>query len=223
MTPGAYTDDRRLTPLRPIRDGAGVIRVDIRLKRFGATPVLRNVRFQVARGETVALLGPSGIGKSTVLRIVAGLDRQFDGTVARPDNIAIVFQEPTLLPWRSALHNLTLVHPDLSDAQAREMLARVGLDGREDAFPGQLSLGQQRRLALARAFGGRPDLLIMDEPFVSLDPDLAEAMLTLTEELIAELRPATIFVTHAQAEADRLASRILELHGQPATLIPHLL
>lgn len=222
MTPGPRTDDHRGGALSLVRQGAGATRVDIRLKRFGSTPVLRNVRFEVARGETVALLGPSGIGKSTVLRIVAGLDRRFEGTVERPENIAVIFQEPTLLPWRSALCNLTLVHPDLSVSKARAMLARVGLAGRDDAFPGQLSLGQQRRLALARAFGGRPELLIMDEPFVSLDPDLAEAMLALTEELIAEVRPATIFVTHAKAEADRFADRVLELHGHPAMLIPHL-
>ncbi|WP_258093475.1 ABC transporter ATP-binding protein [Salipiger pentaromativorans] len=199
-----------------------MIRVDIRAKRFGVTPILENVRFEVARGETVALLGPSGIGKSTLLRIVAGLDGDFEGHVDRPESMAMVFQEPTLLPWRSALRNLTLVHPELSDRQARAALARVGLKGREEAFPGRLSLGQQRRLALARAFAGRPEMLVMDEPFVSLDPALAESMLSLTEALIAEARPATIFVTHARAEAERLANRILELRGHPATLSPHL-
>nr|WP_274705614.1 ABC transporter ATP-binding protein [Salipiger pentaromativorans] len=205
-----------------MRPEPGVIRVDIRAKRFGVTPILENVRFEVARGETVALLGPSGIGKSTLLRIVAGLDGDFEGHVDRPESMAMVFQEPTLLPWRSALRNLTLVHPELSDRQARAALARVGLKGREEAFPGRLSLGQQRRLALARAFAGRPEMLVMDEPFVSLDPALAESMLSLTEALIAEARPATIFVTHARAEAERLANRILELRGHPATLSPHL-
>ncbi|MCR8548369.1 ABC transporter ATP-binding protein [Salipiger sp. P9] len=209
-------------PFRPLRPEPGVIRVDIRAKRFGVTPILENVRFEVARGETVALLGPSGIGKSTLLRIVAGLDGDFEGHVDRPESMAMVFQEPTLLPWRSALRNLTLVHPELSDRQARAALARVGLKGREEAFPGRLSLGQQRRLALARAFAGRPEMLVMDEPFVSLDPALAESMLSLTEALIAEARPATIFVTHARAEAERLANRILELRGHPATLSPHL-
>ena len=112
---------------------------------------------------------------------------------------------------------------DLAERAARAALARVGLKDREDAFPRSLSLGQQRRLALARAFAGKPEMLIMDEPFVSLDPELAEAMLALTETLIAEACPATIFVTHARAEADRLASRVLELRGTPATLCPHLI
>lgn len=195
-----------------------MIGVDIRGKSFGATPVLGRVAFELGQGETLAILGPSGIGKSTLLRIVAGLDTAFEGTVCRPERLAIVFQEPTLLPWRTALRNLTLVHPDLSDTAAAEMLERVGLGDKAGLFPGQLSLGQQRRLALARAFAGTPELLILDEPFVSLDPDLAAAMLALTERLIAELRPATLFVTHARPEAERLAGRILELGGHPATL-----
>ncbi|WP_375258624.1 ABC transporter ATP-binding protein [Citreimonas sp.] len=195
-----------------------MIRVDIRSKFFGDEQVLGPVRFDIAPGETVALVGPSGIGKSTVLRIVAGIDTRFEGRIERPDALAIVFQEPTLLPWRSALDNLLLAHPGLGRDAAREALDRVGLAGRDDAFPGQLSLGQQRRLSLARAFAGRPELLIMDEPFVSLDPEVAEQMMTLTEALIARTRPATLFVTHARVEAERLADRVLELRNHPATL-----
>ncbi|WP_252737514.1 ABC transporter ATP-binding protein [Citreicella sp. C3M06] len=198
------------------------LQAEIRAKGFGPVQVLRDIVFTVARGETVALVGPSGIGKSTVLRIVAGLDRDFDGSVRRPERIAMVFQEPTLLPWRSAAQNLTLIHPALTGRAANDMLARVGLAGRGDAFPRALSLGQQRRLALARAFAGAPELLIMDEPFVSLDQDLADQMLQLTQELIAEHRPATLFVTHARSEATRLGARVLELRGSPATLVPHL-
>ncbi|WP_083191515.1 ABC transporter ATP-binding protein [Salipiger sp. CCB-MM3] len=216
-------EERRVVPLHPKLSEPAAVRVDIRSKRFGSAEVLRNLGFTVARGETVALVGPSGIGKSTVLRIVAGLDPYFEGEITRPAEMAMVFQEPVLLPWRSALQNLTLVHPELAEKDARAALDRVGLEGRYDAFPRSLSLGQQRRLALARAFAGQPALLIMDEPFVSLDPDLAEAMLQLTETLIAEQRPATILVTHARTEADRLADRVLELKGQPATLGPHLI
>lgn len=192
--------------------------VDVRAKSFGQTQVLRNIQFSVQRGETLAILGPSGIGKTTLLRLIAGLDTQFDGHITRPTNMAMIFQEPTLLLWRSALDNIRLVHPHLTDAAVRAALDDVGLVDKAALFPGQLSLGQQRRLSLARGFAGNPDLLIMDEPFVSLDTKAADEMLTLTERLIVQTRPATIFVTHAIAEAERLATRVLTLGGAPATI-----
>lgn len=194
------------------------MRVNVRSKAFGKTLVLKDISFDVQKGETLAILGPSGIGKSTLLALIAGTDTAFEGSVDRPQQMAIVFQEPTLLPWRSVLENITLIYPDLSSKDANAALERVGIGSKGDMFPGQLSLGQQRRLALARAFAGSPDLLIMDEPFVSLDAEMAEEMLSLTEELIRDARPATIFVTHAETEATRLASRILTLGGSPATI-----
>lgn len=195
-----------------------MIRARIDRKAFGDSEVLRDVAFEVAKGETLALLGPSGIGKSTILRIVAGIDGAFDGEVIRPESMAIVFQEPTLLPWRSALQNLTLIHPGITKSRAEAALERVGLSGKCGLFPGQLSLGQQRRLSLARAFVGQPELLILDEPFVSLDRETADAMMSLTETLIADAQPATLFVTHDANEAERLSTRTARLSGQPATL-----
>ena len=196
----------------------GVIAVDIPGRSFGGTPVLGPIRFRVRPGETVAILGPSGIGKSTLLRIAAGIDRIAEGRAERPGRMAMVMQEPTLLPWRSAIDNLTVVHPALTPHEAMAMLERVGLGAVPHHFPGQLSLGQQRRLALARAFAGGPEGLVMDEPFVSLDPETAERMLALTERLIADARPAALLVTHSAAEAERLADRVLRLSGHPATL-----
>lgn len=195
-----------------------MIRVNLKSKQFGEVEILRNVDFEIAPGETLALLGPSGIGKSTILRILAGIDSDFEGEIERPDDMAVVFQEPTLLPWRSVLDNLILINRDLTRQNAIQALDRVGLGAKVSDFPGQLSLGQQRRLSLARAFAGRPELLIMDEPFVSLDPETAEQMLSLTEDLIAETAPAVLFVTHSKTEADRLAHRTLTLAGSPATL-----
>lgn len=196
-----------------------MIEVDIRSKAFGRTEILKDVRFSLAPGETLAILGRSGIGKSTLLRLVAGIDTAFSGTVIRPNNQAFVFQEPTLLPWRTALDNLRLFHPALSRDNALDILTKVGLGGKDALYPGQLSLGQQRRLSLARAFAGRPQLLILDEPFASLDDKTAAKMVTLTRALMADVKPATLLVTHERDQAQQLAGRLIELGGTPATIV----
>ena len=194
-----------------------MIALDLAFKRFGAVEVLGPITLTVGAGETVALTGPSGVGKSTLLRILAGLDRDWSGDLRRPDRVAIVFQEPTLLPWRSARDNVTLVTGAQAEAVER-LLAEVGLGGRGDAYPGQLSLGQQRRLALARALAAEPELLLMDEPFVSLEPALVEEMLDLTRRLLDARDAASVFVTHSEREAERLSNRILRLEGKPARI-----
>ncbi|MBY5935681.1 ABC transporter ATP-binding protein [Tateyamaria omphalii] len=184
----------------------------------GDTPVLSNVSLHLSRGDTLALVGPSGIGKSSLLRVIAGLDTRFDGTCALHGTCAMVFQEPTLLPWRSVAENISLT-TGAGDQEIEAVLHDVGLEGRAEDFPDQLSLGQQRRLALARAFAVKPDLLLLDEPFVSLDAELVEDMMALFLRLRAAYSVTTILVTHVESEAKRLASRIVTLGGQPATIV----
>lgn len=193
------------------------MRLDLKEKSFGTRQVLGALSLTVARGERLAILGPSGIGKSTLLRILAGLDSDFRGRRQGEDRLAMVFQEPVLLPWRDAVANVTL--PSGCDAAtARDWLDRVGLSGHATQFPRQMSLGQQRRLALARAFAARPDILLMDEPFASLDEDTRARMLALTAGLLDGSGAGLVLVTHDPAEARALAARALRLGGAPAQL-----
>ncbi|QFU09118.1 Taurine import ATP-binding protein TauB [Rhodobacteraceae bacterium THAF1] len=185
--------------------------------RYDGTDVLANVAFDLAPGETVALVGPSGIGKTTLLRCIAGLETGYRGRIDARGTTSVIFQEPTLLPWRTCLQNLT-IPTGIGRDGALDLLDSVGLMGRGQAFPLQLSLGQQRRLALARAFAARPSLLLMDEPFVSLDPVLVDEMMTLFTRLKHETGVATLLVTHVEAEAERLATRVITLGGPPARI-----
>ena len=195
------------------------MRLDLAGKSFADRPVLGALNMAVERGQRVAILGPSGIGKSTLLRILAGLDRDFHGQLQGGEKLALGFQEPVLLPGRRAVANITLP-TGCDQAQARALLADVGLAGHEDKFPRQLSLGQQRRLSLARAFAARPDILLMDEPFASLDPDTASRMLDLTARLLDRSGAGLILVTHDAAEAARLGAAPIRLAGNPAVVVP---
>ncbi|MEP2892730.1 ABC transporter ATP-binding protein [Tateyamaria sp.] len=193
--------------------------LDLQIERLnlGGTQVLGQINLHVMPSQTVALLGPSGVGKTTLLRIIAGLETRHAGRCDVRGRVGMVFQEPTLLPWRSVLDNLC-IPTGITTQTARQALEDVGLAGREHDFPQQLSLGQQRRLSLARAFAIKPDLLLMDEPFVSLDPNLVEDMIALFQRLQHRHSVATILVTHVAAEAKRLSDRIITLSGSPAQI-----
>ncbi len=197
--------------------GTLVARLSLPGLSLGGRAVLGAVAFDLHRGETVALTGPSGVGKTTLMRVLAGIETRHRGCVETPKRLAMVFQEPTLLPWRNLRDNICLT-VGATKEKAESVLDEVGLGGRGDDFPRLLSLGQQRRMALARAFAADPELLLMDEPFVSLDEALADDMMTLFENLRARRDVTTLLVTHSEAEARRLADRVLRLSGSPAVL-----
>ena len=191
--------------------------VDVASKRFGALTVLSELRFEIPGGERVALLGPSGIGKSTLLSLIAGTDSVFDGMITRPKGrIAMVFQTPRLLPWRTLVENIEIIPGAQS---ARDLLASVGLSEAADQYPEKVSLGMQRRAALARAMAVQPDLILMDEPLVSLDPASAFEMRRLLTEMLDRTGAAALIATHDRREALKLADRVLMLDGPPARLI----
>ena len=137
--------------------------------------VLSGIRFALAAGEVGVFVGPSGCGKSTMLKILAGLDQDYQGHVARPAQarLGMVFQEPRLLPWRSVEDNVRLAAPEADEAKLAALFDILELTAHRNHFPGELSLGLARRVALARAFAIEPDFLILDEPLASLDDALS--------------------------------------------------
>lgn len=185
---------------------------------------LRDVDLYVRSGEFVCLLGPSGCGKTTLLNVLSGLDAPDAGAVriSRADGASptfgYVFQEPRLLPWLTVRDNLHFVQ-DVGGRQAddgvRYWLKRVGLEGREDDYPRQLSAGQRQRVAVARALLIRPDVLFMDEPFSALDELTATHMRTELMDLWSELECTVVFVTHNPLEATYLADRIIIMTPGP--------
>lgn len=187
----------------------------------GRLHVLGEMTFAVANGEVVALVGPSGCGKTTLLRIIVGLDRVFDGSVTLPalGRLGMVFQEPRLLPWRTVEQNVRLAAPRVSEAELTTLLATLGLADHRRHYPGELSLGLARRVALARAFAIEPDLLVLDEPFVSLDAALAERLRASLIELMSRRPTTTLLVTHSIDEAIGLADRVFLLSPSPARVI----
>lgn len=182
--------------------------------------ILTDLAFRLEPGRIGALIGPSGCGKSTLMRIIAGLDQGFAGKVRRPPGrLAFVFQEPRLLPWRSVEDNIRLAAPDVGRDELNSLLQLLGLAGHRAHFPSELSLGLARRVAIARAFAIKPALLLLDEPFVSLDAPLALAMQQELAALVAERAVTTVLVTHDVSEAVRLADRIFVLSHRPARVI----
>lgn len=195
--------------------------------RYGPETVLEGIDLALARGEVTALLGRSGCGKTTLLRIAAGLITPSEGTV-RTDfaRSAVVFQQPSLLPWKRLLDNIALglkprgIPRAQRHALAAAMAARVGLEADDhDKYPAELSGGMQSRAALARAFIVEPELLLLDEPFSALDIGLRSQMQALLANQIEAQGCAALMVTHDLMDAVRLAHQIVLLVPDPGRVL----
>jgi sulfonate transport system ATP-binding protein len=183
------------------------------------TEALRGVDVQVEGGEIVAILGGSGCGKTTLLRLIAGLDEPSAGEIAVDTVISAVFQEPRLLPWLTAAANIAFGGRRLNTAERQErtesLLRRIGLAGYGKRWPRELSGGQQQRVAIARALIGHPGVLLLDEPFSALDTFTRASLHDLLLDLWRDLQPAVLMVTHDIEEAVVLADRIVVMRPHP--------
>ena len=205
-------------------------------KQFGTArapvTVFGDLSLTVEPGEFLAVLGPSGCGKSTLLRLLAGLDRPSGGTLrlggqpitAADDRCGVVFQEPRLLPWRTIADNVALGlrtrRPGRTGrVKIEALLAQVGLAEFAGAWPHQLSGGMAQRAGLARGLIGRPEVLLLDEPFAALDALTRLRMQDLLAAICADIRPTVVLVTHDVDEALALADRVVLLGPRPATVV----
>ena len=230
--PPTVPDMTHLTP-----DGPVAISLDRATKRFptkagGTFTALHDVTLDVARGEFVAVVGPTGCGKSTTLGLVSGLEPASEGRVfvhgrqvtGIPDGVGYMFQADGVLPWKNVLDNVALGlryrHTARAEAheRAREWIHRVGLAGFEDRYPHQLSGGMRKRVAMAQTLITEPSLLLLDEPFGALDVQTRELMQDELLELWSGTGAAVVFVTHDLTEAISLADRVVVMTAGPATV-----
>lgn len=202
------------------------------------TCTIEDLKFSVKQGEFVAIVGPSGSGKTTLLKIIAGIDQHVDGKVtingketAKPD-IGFMFQEARLMPWLTIKQNIEMVLPKTGSIESKkgilkdsitgdlgQLLEQVGLTEFADNYPSQLSGGMKRRASLVRAFINHPPLLLMDEPFQSLDEPTANALRQILLTLWKDTQPIVLFVTHTLREALALADRVIFLSSRPSQVI----
>ena len=201
-----------------------VVRVRNLVRRFTLKGVLNGVDLEIRQGEFVALLGRSGCGKSTLLRALAGLDHEAAGSgeIVVPERLSVAFQDARLLPWKRVLDNVALGLDGPSvRLRAQRALAEVELAGRENAWPHELSGGEQQRVALARSVVRDPALLLADEPFGALDALTRIRMHGLLKRLSELHHPAVLLVTHDVDEAIALADRVVVLEaGKVAADVP---
>jgi NitT/TauT family transport system ATP-binding protein len=187
-------------------------------KNFDSLKVFHDLSLHIAANQIVAVVGPSGSGKTTLLKMITGIVRPDEGTVAVAEGaVGYVFQEPRLLPWRTALDNVAIglraqgSNKEAARTRAAAWLKRVDLESFEHYHPAELSGGMAQRVAIARAFAVEPRVLLLDEPFSNVDQALKRSLMEILQSIIKERQTTVVYVTHDLTEALRLADRIVEI------------
>ena len=201
-------------------------------KDFGDLKVLDNINFEVEEDELICMVGPSGCGKTTLLRIIIGLEQPTAGSILIKDkplkqsvsDLGFVFQESALLPWRSALENVKFpleikgVEKEKREEIAKKYLKLVGLEKFENSYPFELSGGMKQRASLARVLAKDPEILLMDEPFASVDAQTSNKLQEELVDLWQKTMKTIIFITHSIDEAVYLSDKILVLSKGPSVI-----
>lgn len=217
----------------PVDGDLKMLEVDIKSMRFESADgeslmALQDLQFSCASNSFTSIVGPSGCGKTTTLRCILGLENTYDGMIKiaggpiadDSGKVSAVFQEPRLLPWRTVEQNVRLALPkNYPQPELDSLFAELGLSAHRKFFPAELSLGLARRVSLARAFAVEPALLILDEPFVSLDDETAVRLRNLLMQVWSARTCTALMVTHNLLEAIALSDRILIYSGAPSRIV----
>ncbi|GAU78796.1 ABC transporter ATP-binding protein [Fusibacter sp. 3D3] len=192
-------------------------------KNYGNGPIFESISMHVKRSEILSVVGPSGSGKSTLLNIMSGILEATEGVlITEAKRLSYVFQEDRLLPWITLKENILFVKDNISDDDLTHLIDMLGLAGAEDKYPAALSGGMRQRAAIARAFAYEPDLLLMDEPFKSIDYYLKSKIIEALIKVWEERTTTVVFVTHDIDEAILMADRILVLGDKPTRIIKEI-
>lgn len=197
-----------------------IIKLENINKKFNDLKILQDISLTIKKNEIICILGPSGCGKSTLLNIVSGLTKPDTGIVDRNINkVGYVFQEDRLLPWKTVYENISFVESKFSSDEIYQLIDDIGLKGFEHYYPDQLSGGMRQRCSIARAFNYHSELLLMDEPFKSLDYTLVIKMIKQLIEIWGNNKNSILFITHDIDEALLLGNRIIILSNKPTKVL----
>ena len=201
-----------------------LLKIENLTKKFDNLSVIEALNLEINKNEIVAIIGPSGCGKSTLLNIISGLIKKFEGKIhtSKP-TIGYVFQEDRLLPWLNVFENVKVVNDNSKDEDLLKIIEEVGLKNFENAYPNTLSGGMRQRCAIARGFNYDCDLLLMDEPFKSLDYNLRIEMLSTLINLWKTSKKSILFITHEIDEAITVANRIIVLKKRPTSVAKEII
>ena len=197
-----------------------MLNLEIKEKSFNKKLILKDIKISIKKGEFISIVGPSGCGKSTILGIVSSLDKDFIGKIDGDiSSLSFMFQDDRLLPWLSVKDNLLLVSKTKNLDEIEDLLALINLSDILNEYPNKLSGGMKRRVSLIRAFINKPKIILLDEPFISLDFPTSMALKKEFLIFCKKFNPTVILVTHDLAEAVHLSNRIVFLSSNPTKKI----